>query len=355
MAATEKLHIAFLLDHNLMEYRLPFFQELQSRGYDIEVFHSGQFIGKEFGIKNRKAESKKALSFEYKIIPSMKCFDIVVVMQNLRMLNLWLLTLNPFRKYKIIHWGIGVSSAKGLSRKRTLMARARDFISFYSDAIVLYSDFAKPMFCAKNLKKIFIANNTIFNPHQQDLSKSDIKDSFLFIGTLNKRKGLDILISAFADFLSQHQPHLAKKLVIIGDGSEKSNLIDLVHKLGLNEEVIFLGKIEDYKLKQRYFQRALVSISPKQAGLSVLESFSFGVPFIAFKNAISGGEHLNIKNGFNGFLVHSKEELTERMIQMDANPALSRKLGSEAFNYYVSKRTIEKMADEFIKVFKSVS
>lgn len=209
---TKKKKIAFILDHNLKEYRIPFFNGLENRNLSIDVIHSGQPL-KNCSFTQIIVENKKVFSFEYKCLPGLKGYDVVICMQNIRMLNLWLLSLNPFRRYKLFHWGIGASSATGLKLKKTLVSRFRDFLTIFSDAIILYSNFPKPLFSNRNLRKLFVAHNTIDNPIKEDMSGYQ-KDSFIFIGTLNKRKGLEVLISAFKDYLKNQSVKSIKKLFL---------------------------------------------------------------------------------------------------------------------------------------------
>lgn len=346
------MKVLFILDHKLMNYRIPFFEQLAQRGYDITVVHPGPIIEDIGFVKQQKTTTKLLTKgLEYRIYETPDA-DIIVYMQNIRILNLWASTLNPFRRFKLIHWGIGVSSARGLSLDKTFISRIRGFLSRFTSALILYTDYPLSLFPASVQKKTFIANNTIYNPNMTDFS-SEIKSSFLFIGALNKRKGLEDLFRAFSEFIKLNKTNNTQ-LDIIGEGEEKSRLIELASYLGIQERINFLGQISSHKEKEIYFKRAIVSISPKQAGLSVLESFSYGVPFIAYENAISGGEHLNIKNGYNGYLLNSIEELTSTMANMYKNEILAKKLGANAFRYYKEKRQMKHMVDSFESAFKYV-
>lgn len=346
------MKVLFILDHKLMNYRIPFFVQLAERGYDITIIHPGPHVN-DIGCVNQIISSSKHFlkGIEFRLY-KMPESDIVVYMQNIRIANLWTASLNPFRKYKLIHWGIGVSSSKGLSLNKTFISRARGFLSRFASALVLYTDYPLSLFPVSVQKKTFIANNTIYNPEMSDFSLED-KNSFLFIGALNKRKGLEDLLQAFSEFMRLNKTNNVK-LDIIGEGEEKSKLIALTSQLKIQEKVNFLGQISSHKEKEIYFKRAIASISPKQAGLSVLESFSYGVPFIAYKDAISGGEHLNIKNGYNGYLLNSTEELTNTMTDMYINEKLARELGTNAFQYYKEKRQMKHMVDSFESAFKYV-
>ena len=70
---------------------------------------------------------------------------------------------------------------------------------------------------------------------------------------------------------------------------------------GMADSLIFYSS---YPLK--FYNRAIMSISLNQAGLSVLNSFAHGVPFVTMNNAASGGEKFNIVNNYNGIFLNKK-------------------------------------------------
>lgn len=346
------MKILFILDHKLMNYRLPFFEQLAARGYDLTVIHPGPILETKLFSQKRSTSKKVGLGFEYRKYDKVLNPEVLIYMQNIRILNLWMVSLNPFRRFKLIHWGIGVSSSEGLSLQKTFISRLRSFLSLFSSAMILYSKYPLPLFPKSVRKKTFIANNTIFNPHKVDFSFKE-KSTFLFIGSLNNRKGIEDLIISFSE-LTKKIAQSDLQLDIIGEGEEKSKLIELSNNLGVAKKVNFLGKISSPPEKELYFSKAIACISPKQAGLSVLESFSYGVPFIAYKNAISGGEHLNIKSGYNGYLLSSREELVDTMESMYTNKKLSKMLGKNAFKFYTDKRQMKNMVDTFETAFNYV-
>ena len=342
-----KLKISFLLDHSLKDYRIPFFEQLIHKGYDVTVCHIGP-INENFSKKKQIISTRTQLGpIEYRKNNKLNHNDIVIYMQNLRIINLWINTLNPFRKYKLLHWGIGSSSANGMVLKKNFISRLRNFLSSYSDAIILYSELPINLFSKLNQKKIFVAHNTIENNLKINAALQK-KDSFIFIGALSKRKGFDELLISFSNYLKSASVLKINKLLIIGEGPLKEQIKIKAKELKLENNIVFCGKITDLKKKAEYFNRAIVTISPLQAGLSVLESFSFGVPFITFKNAISGGEHSNIQNDKTGFLVNSVAEITEKMLFLNSNSKDAEKMGQAAYDHYHNHRKIEDMALKFI-------
>jgi len=72
-----------------------------------------------------------------------------------------------------------------------------------------------------------------------EISKNDLV--ILFVGTEFKRKGLDALLNAFE---SIQRPNI--KLVIAGGGGgDKEKYINLAAKMGLKDNVLFLGLVQD--------------------------------------------------------------------------------------------------------------
>ena len=343
-----KLKIAFILDHGLMHYRLPFFTKLSLKGYDITIFHSGKIVvNHNINFRQIYTPEKSILKvLNYKTIENLDNYDIVVCMQNIRLINLWWLTFNPYRKNKIIQWGIGSSSAKGLGSQSKTIKIIRNLLVSKADAVVYYSNYPLLNTNIRHINKAFVALNTIDNPISTDLSGSK-KDSFLFIGSLNKRKGLMSILSAFNDYLKNHNPENIKNLIIIGEGEEGISVKKFVKDNNLEGNIYLIGKLDNFESKLPYFEKSIASISMRQAGLSVLESFSFGLPFVTLKNAISGGEHLNITNEENGFLLDSEDDLQNLLKWFDLNEENARILGKNAFDFYTESANMNNMVEVF--------
>src|SRR6185312_870317 len=128
-----------------------------------------------------------------------------------------------------------------------------------------------------------------------DLVNTDqLKNRILFIGTLYKEKKIYELIDAFIEAKNNEKNGEFLYMDIIGKGDELENIKDIIKKNGLSESVFLHGAIYDEKQLAEYFSRSLLCISPDQAGLSVLKSMGYGVPYVTRTDAITGGERLNI-------------------------------------------------------------
>ncbi|MBI4035759.1 glycosyltransferase family 4 protein [Candidatus Daviesbacteria bacterium] len=119
---------------------------------------------------------------------------------------------------------------------------------------------------------------------------------FLFVGTVQPRKNLERVISAFSKLIS---PTFSKKLVIIGSkGWLSDDIYQLPKKLGVEDRVKFLGYVPDEKLPVFYSGAAalifpslfegfgLPIIEAQACGCLVITSNLSSMPEIAGKGAI---------------------------------------------------------------------
>ncbi len=106
------------------------------------------------------------------------------------------------------------------------------------------------------------------------------KDSFILltVSRLETEKGLADLIDAVS--LAPKNTHL----VVVGDGSERNQLVSRARELLLDGRVHFIGPVEHENVwKYYYASNAYVQVSKSEAlGMSVLEAMNCGVPVLAF-------------------------------------------------------------------------
>jgi glycosyltransferase involved in cell wall biosynthesis len=163
---------------------------------------------------------------------------------------------------------------------------------------------------------------------------------------MDARKELDVLVRAFERALGRIPSIM--NLVLIGNGNEEGRLRSLVAELSLQNRVVFAGRINDPNALKAWYVRALFSVSYGQAGLSVLQSLAFGVPFLTKKNAISGGEKTNIIDGYNGLLCEdSPKALEEAIVRLCSEPEKTRDMGRSAYAYYSENCTMDNMVAGF--------
>lgn len=340
-----------LLQGTIPPYRVDVFNELAKR-VDLTVVYS-------YG------ELPNNVNFKTMYIPTFKLrynihtkniyylanqFDAVICMFDFSYIYFRLLYQLP-HKYKLIFWGIGVSAGYNTryDSNETYYDKVKNAI-LKADAMIFYSSYPQKKYIEKGVlpEKLFVANNTV-----KVLEINECKrDKILFVGSLYKQKKIFELLENYYNAYKQNKN--ISDLIIIGDGDEYSSICEWIEKKDLSEKVILTGSIYDEKTLAEYFSEGIICISPDQAGLSVLKSMGYGVPFVTHKNAITGGEIFNIKNGVNGILIDSFDELEEIILDTAVNKEKFLTMGRNAKEYYYDNRTVSQMVDSFEQSIKYV-
>ncbi len=114
-------------------------------------------------------------------------------------------------------------------------------------------------------------------------TKSSKNKTILYVGRLEKRKGVKYLIKAFAK-LAAKDPNV--QLIIAGDGSDREKLVDWV-AYNKVPRIKFLGFVTD-KQKLKLFSEADLFCSPalygESFGIVLLEAMAMGVVTVAGDN-----------------------------------------------------------------------
>jgi glycosyltransferase involved in cell wall biosynthesis len=333
-------------------YRIKFYEILSAKLSNALIGIHSNKLPNNVGFNNVRSKKFTFRGFHFqfgywgKYILKNRC-KLVIAEFDLHVLsNILLLFVCKIKQIKFLWWGIGLGEYKVLFPLRKYLIR-------WSNGIIVYENAAKIKLIDLGIKptKITVMGNTIFvsNPEfNEDFTK---KNSILVVGRLDKRKGIDVLITVFSEIMTQLKT--IQTITVIGDGPEKDNLMKLGKDLDISDRLIFMGNIIDDNILKIHFHKALVTVHPGQAGLSVLHSFAYGVPFITSIEAISGGEIENIKHGENGFLFDgSIKTLASLLCYVDANPFTVHKMGSNAFSYYMSKRSISNMGGNYYRAIE---
>ena len=168
-----------------------------------------------------------------------------------------------------------------------------------------------------------------------------------------KRKIFE-LINAFIGTIINNENFKIYKLEIIGDGDEFHKIKQIINDNNLSDNIILRGQITDEVEISHAFNRALLCVSPDQAGLSVLLSMGYGVPFVTRHNSITGGERLNIVNGINGILYNNEDDLNKIILDCFTKSDKYLTIGQNAYNYYLNNATIQHMYNGFFKAINFV-
>jgi len=345
-----------LLYNYLFHYRIPIFKLLADKCDLTVAFCMGSNINEDVNFKIIKLpyiKYKRFVIHSRNIFKLCQDFDVVIIYADIAWLNYSILPFHRNKKFKTIFWSIGVSASYDKAYDSiTKWDKVRDFIFKKADALVFYSDYPIKKYIDRGYckEKLFVAPNTVEVYNNKPTTQH--RDSILFIGSLYMQKGLLLLLESYrAAFLID--PHVIN-LNIIGGGEELDKIKDWINRNNLSEKIILHGAIFDSIRKAEIFQRSIACISPNQAGLSVLESMGYAVPFVTHKDAITGGERLNIINNENGLLLNNMDQLTNVILDISVNPKAFIQMGINAQNHYLRCRKPMDMANGLWKAIQYV-
>ncbi|TSA45606.1 glycosyltransferase family 1 protein [bacterium] len=187
-------------------------------------------------------------------------------------------------------------------------------------------------------------------PPSSEFQKRPDEIHILFIGRLIDGKGLPDLLDAFARLT---EPKI--KLLIVGDGPQKENLLEQAKSLNIAEKVSFLG--------YRNYSDTISIL--KQADIFVNPSYTEGLPTAVIEAALCkkaiiatnvGGTNEIIKDGRSGYLIPPKdmEALKNKLDELIGNKPLRDKFGLAAFEDNINKFNWEKNINQFKKIINNL-
>lgn len=126
------------------------------------------------------------------------------------------------------------------------------------------------------------------------------------VSRLEKIKGMDLVIPAFAEVLKQH-PDI--RLIVVGDGSLRSAMEQQAVDLGCNDHITWAGRQPQEELDKWYSQMDIVLMPSRSEGfgLTAIEAMSNGCVVVASN---IGGLPEVVRNGVCG-LLHRSEDVTD--------------------------------------------
>jgi glycosyltransferase involved in cell wall biosynthesis len=205
-----------------------------------------------------------------------------------------------------------------------------------------------------NKKKLIVIKNGLdpVKVYERDYARKILEvnnDEFL-VGTLSELhriKGLDILLKAWHMF----RVKLPGKLIIFGEGEEKDNLLELVKKLNIENDVVFKGfNIDASKLISGFDVFIMSSISENMP-YALLEAGSAGRAVIATR---VGGIPEVVENNISGILIkpNDKDELVCGLEKLYKDSELRNNLGKALYDNVNTNFSLKKMIKETFKVYE---
>jgi len=171
-------------------------------------------------------------------------------------------------------------------------------------------------------------------------------------GVLAQWKGFEFLIHAMKLVVREDED---TRLLITGDGPDRSRLQDIVASLGLREYVKFLGYCEAnlipsyHKLSYMYVLPSIYDVCPT----SVLEAMASGKPVIVTS---FGGQKELVADGKNGMIVPPTDakSLSKAMLTLLSSEDLALRMGKEGRKMVEEKFAWSKVSEKILQVYKDI-
>jgi glycosyltransferase involved in cell wall biosynthesis len=253
------------------------------------------------------------------------------------------------------HGGDIKENDKGIIINSRITARIKKTFSSAQAVTAISSDIkARILKLGVNSDKVHLIPNGVFlneyiSPEEYHQQTND--SYILYLGSLIKRKGVDILMQAFHKICKDY-PNV--RLKIAGTGKEENNLITLSKELRIDQNVDFVGLVRGDR-KRELLRNALFLVCPSRYepfGIVILEAFASGIPVIASR---IGGIPDIVKDGENGFLFEPEntEELTEKMEIMLNNNVLRNTMAQNTLQC-ANRYNWHSIVNEYINIYSKI-
>lgn len=242
-------------------------------------------------------------------------------------------------------------SSKGIKNKINILVLKylRNFLYKQFDAHALYTKAGIKTISSYGVdeRKIFFIGNTIDTESLLKLNTelvnvpAIIKPNnyrILHIGRLVKWKKVDLLIEAIAKLKTKFS---AIELLVIGNGPEKNNLIQLAEKLGVKDNVLFVGEVYDAELLAKYTKASSIYVLAGMGGLSINEAMCYGKPIII--SVCDGTEESIVKDNINGYYFKENDcdDLANKIDILLSDEVKCKQFGQESLNIINNEMNID--------------
>ncbi len=358
-----------VLQRVLPAYRVPFFDLLASACRGGLSLAAGQpqpdesiavasrlEVGSLNPLRNlhfRSPSSSAYLCWQRGLLPWLEAWqpDALVVEANPRYLSTpRLVRWMHARGKPVLGWGLGTGAA-GEGSSWLAQRRRRFLLAF--DGMLAYSRRGADQYIAQGIpaERVFVALNAVaprpMSPPPARPPAFTGQPVVLFVGRLQARKRIDVLLHACALLPEKLRP----RLWVVGEGPARGELQELAKLVYPQAE--FPGDQRGADL-QPYFAAADLFALPGTGGLAVQEAMAAGLPVIV---AEGDGTQDDLVRPDNGWQVPpgDVQALAAVLQQALSDPNRLRRMGAESYRLALEEVNIEAMVSVFVRALNRVT
>lgn len=362
----------FLLSDGKNPHTIKWARSLAQRNFEIFIFSLQDFDFKLYeDLSNIKcfyafSENKTSLGSFRKIVylktllqlkKEIKKFEPDIVHAHYASSYGLLGALTGFKPLFISVWGTDVFEfpREGILQKLIFKFNLWRATKIFSTSHVMAREVQ--LYTTKPVSVIpFGVDLRLFHPQPKHLRI--FKEDELVIGTiktLEPKYGIQFLIEAFAKV----KPRLRTfnpKLLIVGRGAQEAELRSLADRLGVKDDVHFMGWVSVDKIAA-YHNEIDISVFPsiceESFGVAVVEANACSKPVIVTRK---GGFPEVVQEGITGLIVPAEdsESLASEIEKLAKSPGLRESLGEagreRVLAHYDWKANLETMVQEYLEV-----
>lgn len=330
-------------------YRVAVYNQLsrylRKRSFGLTVTSEGIQAGNPTPVEFDYVEMRLSVGSIARMVWRGK-FDVVIMFVDLRHLYLFpvYLVVKGILRRKMVWWGQGRDLARPGARLKNAAYATEHALC---DAIILYAEHLKKYVGRRFRHKIFIANNTLaltypglpFGSRERVLRSFNIqtRKNIICMGRFQKRKRIDQLVAAMR---LMNRPDVG--LILVGPDTEC--VLDNVE----GPNIYKLGPIYDDR-RFDLLSAADVYCLPGAVGLSIIDAFHCGLPFIT-EAGDESAEIGYLKHGENGFIIPRGDvsELARKLLVLLDDDELRARFSEAARKEVAVNASIEQLCEGFV-------
>ena len=221
-----------------------------------------------------------------------------------------------------------------------------------------------------NLRKLGYEGAYVVMPNGVDIPRGRVEDAliaratagydlpagvplFLFVGRMMWYKGIRITLDALAKLKHSGQDF---RMVFVGEGGDKDEIVDDCASLGLNDKVFFAPAIRDRDLIRAWYCRADLFLFPSTFdtnGLVVREAAACGLSSVLVAGSCAAED---VTDGVTGFLIEENaESMAATLAPLCGNLPETRRVGEQAQrDIYISwEEAVRRAYDRYAVVIEN--
>jgi glycogen(starch) synthase len=200
--------------------------------------------------------------------------------------------------------------------------------------------------------RISVLPNGVVLPTEDPAPVADGPARLLCLGRLAPQKGFDRAIEAFALLAPRHPD---ARLLIVGDGPMRGELVALAASRGVAERIEFLGEVDHSRTPELLTSATAVVMPSRFEGLPLvaLEAAARARPVVGTH---APGLSLAVDNGVTGILVDGDDHaaLADALDSVVRDRDLARALGAAARELAFREFSLSRCVDRYLAVYRRV-